>query len=91
MVAAVAVGYDLYRNLKENRQISSQREILLRELDYWNKFISKHNNYKDAYFQAAILEYRLRDTNQAKIYVKKGLSLDPSSPDGRKIEELLNK
>lgn len=91
VVAVVIVGYDLQKNIISKQNIDSQREQLTRELKFWEDFLEKHQNFKDAYFQAAILEYRLGQITQAKAKVKKGLSLDPNSEEGRKIEEILNK
>jgi len=83
------VGLDFQNNLQIKQNIDSQREVMDRDLNFWKDFISKHQNYRDAYFQASILEYRLGDTSKAKMYVEKGLSLDPNSKNGRKIEEFL--
>jgi hypothetical protein len=59
------------------------------DLIFWQDFIAKHDNFRDAYFQASILEYKLGDITKAKMYNEKGLTLDPNSTDGRKIENLL--
>lgn len=91
IVAVVVVGLDLRGNLQTKREIDSQREVLSRDLKFWEDFISKNQGYRDAYFQASILEYRLGNTSKARMYVEKGLSLDPNSEDGLKIEKLLNK
>ena len=89
IVAVIIVGLDFQNNLQIKQNIDSQREVMDRDLNFWKDFISKHQNYRDAYFQASILEYRLGDTSKAKMYVEKGLSLDPNSKNGRKIEEFL--
>lgn len=91
ILAVVIVGLDLSANIQAKQAIDLEREELTKDLDFWKNFISKHQDYKDAYFQASVLEYKLGDKAQAKIYVEKGLSLDPNSKDGRKIEELLGK
>ncbi len=91
IVAAVIVGYDFQKNLQIKQDIDSQRKVLIRDLNFWEDFISKNQNYRDAYFQASILEYKLGDMSKARMYVEKGLSLDPNSESGLKIEKLLNK
>ena len=88
-VAVVVVGYDFQQNLQAKQNIDSQREIITRDLNYWEDFMSKHQNYRDAYFQASVLEYRLGNISKAKMYVEKGLALDPSSINGKRIEEFL--
>lgn len=91
VVAVIIVGFDFQNNLRLKQKIDSQREILIRELKFWEDFISKQQNYADAYFQVSSLEYRLGSTLQAKIDVEKGLALDPNSQSGKKIEELLSR
>lgn len=91
IMAAIVVGLDLQKNLKTKQSIDSQREVLTKELKFWESFIAKNEDFRDAYFQASILEYRLGNMSKAKKYAEKGLSLDPNSKDGKKIEELLNK
>lgn len=90
VITAVIVGLDLQNNLQMKKNIDSQREILINELSFWEDFISEHQNYRDAYFQASILEYRLGNALKAKEYVGKGLALDPNSQEGKKIEKFLN-
>lgn len=91
IIAVVIVSNDLQKNLKTKQNIDSQRKVLTKELKFWESFIQEHEDYRDAYFQASILEYKLGNISKAKMYIEKGLSLDPNSKDGRKIEELLNK
>jgi tetratricopeptide (TPR) repeat protein len=89
IIAVIIVGIDFQNNLQTKRRIDSQREALTKYLNFWEGFISKHKNYRDAYFQASILEYKLGNTVKAKMYVEKGLSLDPSSINGEKIKQFL--
>jgi hypothetical protein len=89
MITSIIVTFDLQENWKTKQSIDLQREALGKELSFWKNFISKNQNYRDAYFQASMLEYRLGNAVKAKKYVEKGLSLDPSSENGRKIEKLL--
>lgn len=89
LVAVIVVGYDFQKNLQIKHNIDSEREALTRDLSFWEDFISKRQNYPEAYFQASILEYKLGNTSKAKMYVEKGLSLDPNSESGRKIDQLL--
>lgn len=91
ILAVVIVGLDLDANIRAKQSIDLERENLTRELNFWEDFIDRHKDYRDAYLRASILEYQLGNTPKAKIYVKKGLSLDPNSKDGRKIEEFLSK
>jgi tetratricopeptide (TPR) repeat protein len=89
VATAAIVVLDLRENLQKKQNIDTQREVLSRDLNFWKNFIEKNNNYRDAYFQAAILEYKLGDISEARKYVEKGLILDPNSENGRRIEKLL--
>src|SRR3990167_8601840 len=73
IVAAIIVGFDFQKNLHLSREIDSQRKTLTYELNFWENFIAKHQNYPHAYFQASRLEYQLGNTSKAKMYVEKGL------------------
>ncbi len=88
-IAVAIVGYDFQQNLQVKQNIDSQRGVLTKDLSFWEKFISRHQNYRDAYFQASVLEYKLGNIYKAKMYVEKGLGLDPSSENGKRIEEFL--
>lgn len=87
IVAVIIVGTDFKNNLQTKKNIDSQREVLVHDLKFWEDFISKHQNFPDAYFQASILEYRLGNISKAKTYAEKGSALDPNSQFGKKIEE----
>lgn len=89
IIAVIIVFADLQKNLEIKQNIDFQRQNLTKELNFWKDFISKHKDYRDAYFQASILEYRLGSVSKAKAYVEKGLSLDPNSKDGKKLEQFL--
>lgn len=91
ILAVVIVGLDLASNIKAKQEIDLERKKLTNELMFWENFIVEHHNYKDAYFQASVLEFKLGDTSKARMYVEKGLALDSNSQDGRKIEEFLSK
>lgn len=91
ILASVIVGLDLHANTQAKQAIDLEREKLTKELKFWEDFIVKHSDYRDAYFQALVLEYKLGNTPKAKAYAEKGLSLDPNSENGKKIEEFLNK
>lgn len=91
ILAVVVVGLDLNANIRAKQSIDLEREKLTEELIFWESFIESHKDYRDAYLQASILEYKLGNTSKAKTYAEKGLSLDPNSEGGKKIEELLNK
>lgn len=91
IIAIIYLGFDLYRNTQEKKRIDFEREKISKELDFWKSFIAEHNDYRDAYFQASILEYKLGNTDLSKLYLSQGLAVDPNSENGKKIEDFINK
>ena len=91
ILAVIVVGLDFKNNLQTKQEIDSQREVLNRDLKFWEDFISRKQDYRDAYFQASILAYKLGNVSKAKKYVERGLSLDPNSIEGKNIDKFLNK
>ncbi|MBI2028636.1 MAG: hypothetical protein HYT07_03430 [Candidatus Levybacteria bacterium] len=91
LMAIIFLGFDLRKNIQEKQRLDSEREKILKELNFWKYFISKYDNYRDAYFQTSILEYKLGNKEIAKLYLEKGLKLDPNSEKGKSIKELLDK
>jgi len=89
IVAAIIIYTDLRRNIQTKQNIDYQRSALARDLNYWENFISEHQDYRDAYIQASILEYKLGDTSRAGIYIQKSLVLDPNSPEALRVEQFL--
>lgn len=85
-IAIIVIGYDLQRNIQMKEIVDSKRDNLMKNLYFWESFIATHKDYADAYFQVAILEYRLGDVLKAREYLEKGLVVNPSSVDGRKLE-----
>ena len=90
IVAIVALGFDLSKNIKEKEKTDFERERITRELNFWQSFVAKHHDYRDAYLQLAVLEYRLRDVNKAKFYLNKSLSIDPNFEKARELEKILS-
>jgi tetratricopeptide (TPR) repeat protein len=89
LVAATIVALDVQRDLQEKINVDSQRKFLTEDLNFWENFIAKHQDYRDAYIQTSILEYKLGDTSKARMYIEESLTLDPNSSEGSKVEQLL--
>ena len=89
ILAVIVVGLDFKNILQTKQEIDSQREVLNRDLKFWEDFISRKQDYRDAYFQASILAYKLGNVSKAKKYVERGLFLDPNSENGKKLEKFL--
>ena len=90
ILAGIAVfSVKLYNYFNSYRQISAQRQNLEEKINFWQSIADKYEGYKDAYFQIALLEYRLGNFEKAKEYNNKALLLDPNFEDAKKLEALL--
>lgn len=85
------LAIDLFGNIQKQKEINFQRKILLTELRTWQSIAEKFKGYKEAYYQLAVIEYRLRNFEEAKFYLKKALFLDPNFEKARELEKLLDK
>lgn len=83
-------GYDLYGNYQSKKKLDLERQEIISKIEKWQGIANKYKDYRDAYFQLAILEYRLRDFDKSKFYLDKTLALDPNFEKGRTLEKLLS-
>lgn len=87
--AIVIVGADSYKNYQENKRLSEKRENIETQIKFWKSISQKYPGFRDSYFELALLEYRLKDFNKARTYLKEVLRLDPNFKSGRKLESIL--
>lgn len=83
-------GYDLYNNYQDKKKLDLERQEIISKIEKWKAIVSKYKDYRDGYFQLAILEYRLRDFTKSKLYLDKVLALDPNFEKGRVFEKVLS-
>jgi len=92
LVLEIAVfSVKTFRYYNYYRQISTQRENLQSQINFWRSIADKYDGYKDAYFRIALLEYQLGDFQKAKDANLKALVLDPNFDDAKKLEVILDK
>ena len=80
-----------YRYYQNYTMISSQRQLMQSQINFWKSVSDKYDGYKDAYFRMALLEYSLGDIKTARMNNEKALLLDPNFLDAKKLEVELNK
>ena len=90
VIILAIVGLDLYQDVLEQKKIETERKETISKIEYWQKIVDKYKDYRDAYFQLAILEYRLKNFDKSKYYLNKVLSIDPNFENGRDMEQILN-
>jgi tetratricopeptide (TPR) repeat protein len=89
IIGILTFAVRFYKSFSEFTKINSERHSLQEKINFWQSVANKYEGYKDAYFQIAILEYRLGNFNKAQEYNKKTLLLDPNFEDSKKLEVLL--
>lgn len=65
-----------------------QRESLSQDLGLWEGIAQKYPTYRDAYFQASVLAYRLGDSTKEQILLDKTLQLDPNYAPAQNLEKI---
>jgi len=89
--AIIYVFFDLYRNLAYKERLEKERDLIINQIKKWHSVAEKHKGYRDAYFQIALLEYRLGNFDKSREYLTKTLLLDPNYKEGKELESLLKK
>lgn len=72
-------------------QISSERQSIQSQINFWQSVSNRYEGYKDAYFRMALLQYKLGDIKNARENNRKALLLDPNFIDAKKLEDVLDK
>lgn len=75
----------LLQKLEEIRKTKNEPQRINEEIQKWEKIVLAKPDYRDAYFQLAILHYQLYNDKQAKEYLEKTLSLDPNFDPAKKL------
>ena len=88
-VAICLASLQAYRHYQEKEKVLSQRKEVLTKIAYWQKVVTEKKDYRDGYFQLAMLWYQLGKNEQAKMYLGQALKLDPNFEEGRKLEKIL--
>ncbi len=90
VVGIVVFAAITYQSLNQAAQINNQRQDLQGKANFWQSISDRYDGYKDAYFQKALLEYKLGQIDKAKQDNLKALLLDPNFEDAKKLEMVLD-
>ncbi len=55
----------------------------------WEKIIKERPDYRDGYFQLAILNYQIHENEKAKEYLNQTLILDPNFTPAKELKEII--
>jgi len=83
----VQFGQQLYSSYNEAQLKQAQKQEIEAQIYKWEQVVVLHPNYRDGYFQLAILSYRLNRINETKMYLNKVFSLDPNYQPAREFEK----
>ncbi len=92
LIIVIAIGLktlDLYKSIIQKQRLDKERQKIAKDIEFWQNTTQKYPDYRDAYFQLAILEYKIKNIDLAKKYVQKALELDPNFEAGEKLESVL--
>ena len=89
LTAVIFSGFNLYKSNSQKQEVDKERWEIIKEVTFWKSVVAKYSDYRDAYFQLAILHYRLGDFVSSKFYLEKTLDIDPNFEKGRELEEIL--
>jgi hypothetical protein len=78
----------LFQKTTELQVVLAKRSILQEDLGLWQGIAQKYPTYRDAYFQASVLAYRLGDSEKQHILLEKTLQLDPNYLPAQNLEKI---
>lgn len=79
----------LYDNYREARLKQAQERLIETEIQKWKRVVAVRPDYRDGYFELAILTYRLGRLDKTRLYLEKVLALDPNYEPARKLEKIV--
>lgn len=89
LLAIATVSLDAYLNYKENKRFIQERARIGKEIKFWQSTVDRFPNYRDAYFELALLHYQLKDFGKARKYLGQTLKLDPNFKEAHVLESKL--
>lgn len=83
------LSFDLLISLQKQKEINFERTKIQSEIKLWEAISVKYQGYKEAYYQLALLNYRIGEIDKAKFYINKALYLDPNFEKARDLQKTL--
>lgn len=90
LLATEKQNNDQIKSLWQKKYLNNPQDIE-KIIDFWEKIIIEKPNYRDAYLQLAILNYRIWQNEEAKKYLEKALITDPNFEPALKLKKLFEK
>ena len=83
-------GKEAENLLKEIEKKEKEREEIQKEIKKWQKILETHPNYRDAYLQIALLNWKIFRKKEALEALNKALELDPNFAPAKKLKKILS-
>ena len=78
------------KNINDYRLQQKEKGDLVKKAEFWKNVTVDKLDYRDAFFEVALYEYRLKDYDSSKLYLQKALTLDPNFKEGKMLENVLS-
>lgn len=85
-------GFLVFRFVENYQQyyvLQAERSQIYGKINFWNSIADKYPGYPDAYFNIAVLYYKVGDLGNSQKFLNKTLLLNPNYKDAKKLEEKL--
>lgn len=76
-------------SLQKQKEVNFEKEKIQSQIKLWEGISEKFQGYKEAYYQLALLNYKIGEIEKAKYYVDKALYLDPNFDKARNLQNIL--
>ena len=88
-VLILILSFDLLNSLQKQKEINFEKTKIQSEIKLWEALSEKYQGYKEAYYQLALLNYKIGEIDKAKFYVNKALYLDPNFENAKSLQKIL--
>lgn len=88
VVFAVLLGGEMWHMYQNWQEKKVEYVRLQHELATWENVAQAYPTYRDAYFEAAVLAYRLGKKEKEEEYLQKALSIDPNFAPALELRKL---
>lgn len=88
VVFAGLLGGDMWHMYGRWQSMQQEYRKLQHELTTWENVTKAYPTYRDAYFEAAVLAYRLGKKEKEEMYLQKTLSIDPNFAPALELKKL---
>jgi hypothetical protein len=85
----INISMEIQGQVQELARRQAMQSAIVSEITHWQKVTQKYSDYRDGYFQLALLQYQLGNEQLANRYVEKSLAVDPNFASGRAFQEKL--